>query len=116
MSAKKKAPTTPKNPETENKVFFMATVEAVWKVPVEGTDEFSVKTRKVNILLEHHSIHLSKTELDEVNRGVFQRLQQESGVAPSQVADIILLNISILGNMTSEQFYGKPVDPKKPTN
>lgn len=108
MSAK----TTPKSKkptsaETVQKVFFMATVEAVWRQePEDETSTGSVKNRKINILLEHDSIHLAKKDLDEINRGVFQRLKNESNVDPNQVADIVLLNICILGQMTPNQFYG----------
>jgi hypothetical protein len=61
-------------------------------------------------LLENDTIHLAKKDLDEINRGVFQRLHKESGVAPNQVADIILLNVCILGNMTPDEFYGTAED------
>lgn len=88
-------------PEQEqNRAFFIAAVEVHYR---RGED---VKQRKMNVLLESASAQLLKSDLAVLNQSALQRLNAESGIAPSDVLDTIIMHVSLMAITTPTLFHG----------
>jgi hypothetical protein len=96
MSKKSK----PSSVSKRKPVYFMAAVLAVYE-----RDE-TTKQRHINVLLEADTLNLTKAHLAQVQKSSMARLHAENNVEPSNVKDVIILNISFLGQMTEQQFHG----------
>lgn len=100
-------PETQNQKEEQESVFFLLAALAVYRADDKaGTP----RQRYVNVLLEHNSMHLSKRELDEAQRGVMRRVHAENGVAPDRIMDIVIISTNILGMMKPSIFYASDPD------
>lgn len=64
------------------------------------------KSRHLNIHAADENSHLNRQSLSAINVAVVDRLNRESNIDPSQIKDVVILNISFLGVMTDEEFAG----------
>lgn len=69
------------------------------------------KQRHLNVLAETDVPELNKADLGAIQRTVMQRINLENNVSPEMIQDVVMLNISMLGRMTSEEFHGAAPDP-----
>jgi hypothetical protein len=68
--------------------------------------EDAVKVRHMNVLLECAQPQLLKADLATIHESALQRLNQESGINPTDVVDTVILNVSLLAITTPEIFHG----------
>lgn len=68
--------------------------------------EGSMRERHLNVLLETNNAEINKSDLGEITTGAMQRVITENGVAPTDIKDVVILNISMLGIMPSAVFHG----------
>lgn len=69
------------------------------------------KHRHLNVLAETEVQELSKSDLGAIQRTVMQRVNIENNVSPEMIQDVVMLNICMLGRMSSEEFHGASEDP-----
>ena len=84
-------------------IYFMTAVLAVYE-----RDE-AMKQRHLNVLLEAATPNLTKAHLAQIQKSAMARLHAENNVDPNSVKDVVILNISLLGQMTEEAFHGSDV-------
>jgi hypothetical protein len=89
------------NPEQQQKIFF--TVACL----ITYLREEAPKQRHLNILLELEDPNITSKVMQNVHRAALERLKKENDVPPEQVRDFVILGISLLGQMTPEEFHAK---------
>lgn len=87
---------------TRKPIFFMVAVMAIYQ-----RDE-DIRQRHMNVLLEAATPNLTKAHLSQVQKSAMARLHAENNVPPGDVKDVVILSISVLGQMTQEQFEAEP--------
>lgn len=80
--------------------FFMAAALCIYDKG-EG-----VRQRHINVLFQNDEPNVTKEGLNTMHKTAMQRLNQENGVMPEHIADIVFLGISFLGAMPVEEFHG----------
>lgn len=66
------------------------------------------KQRHLNIHAANENAFLNRASLSAINVAIVDRLTRENAVDPSQIKDVVILNISYLGVMTDEEFSTAP--------
>ena len=74
-------------------------------------DNSGPKQRHLNTLVESHSPNISKAVLGDMQRLAMKRIHAEHAVEPDQILDIVIINISHLAHMSSDEFHGDTVSP-----
>lgn len=89
--------------ETPNPMrhFYMCTLMVLF------VKEEQQKQRHMNILLEMESPNITRKDLTSISQNAMARLNTESGIAPDQVKDVIVLAANHLGYMTPAEFHGE---------
>lgn len=87
--------------EAATKIMMIATILAYY------TKDGEPKQRHINVLIDSLTGNINKADLQALNQSAIARLVAENGVQLGQIADLVLTNISTLGMMTDEEFYGK---------
>lgn len=86
--------------------FFIVTVLVVYE-----RDE-QPKQRTMNVMMEAQNPNLDKSALAQIQQAAMSRIHAENNVTPDQVKDVVIMNISLLGQMTQEQFHGTTPNAK----
>jgi len=103
MAQAKKSKETQSNP---GNCYFIATALCIYVKEDDG--ETAIKQRHLNVLLESDTAAITKSQLNTLHRSAMQRLNAENGVTPDQIKDIVIMNVSYLGQMLPEQFHENP--------
>ena len=80
--------------------FFLATVMLHYR------DGDNVRHSYMNVLIESAKPEILKEDLSVMHQSALSRLAQESGVAPADVLDTVVTNISLLAVTTPDIFHG----------
>jgi hypothetical protein len=94
---------TPISDKGVKKVYHLATLKMVY------LKEETVKERTINILMETETMDIGKRHLSQMQKAGMQRIKTENDVDPDMVKDAVILNISTMGYMTSEEFSRESV-------
>ena len=90
---------TPPNEEGQLKIFF--TIAGL--ITYERDEK--IKQRHLNVLLEQDSPNMTQATLKNVYKAALDRVQKENQVSPDMVKDFVILGVSLLGQMTREEFH-----------
>jgi hypothetical protein len=86
---------------TVTKIMMIATILAYY---LKDGDQ---KQRHINVLIDSPTGNITKSDLQALNQSAITRLVAENGIQATEVMDLVVTNISTLGMMTDEEFYGK---------
>lgn len=66
------------------------------------------KQRHMNIMVQREDKKITYETINTIRMSCIQRLHDENKVAPEDVKDFVILNISYLGHMAQSEFEGRP--------
>jgi len=102
---KTKAKNKPK--DEQRSFFYMASCNVIF------IREDQQRQRDINILVQTATLNITKADLSEMNKLAVSRIVTEHDVAPTDVKDVVFLNLACLGHMTEEEFHGSIQEPTK---
>lgn len=73
-----------------------------------------LRQRHINVLLETSDGNITKQHLNQINSSGVARLAAENDIPEQNIKDLVILNISVLGQMTPEVFSGEPAQTHSP--
>lgn len=88
--------------EAAAKFKFIATVLCIY------LKEDQQKQRHINVLIDSGNSNITKADLQALNVAALSRLQAENNVPATDVKDLVILSINLLGFMTDAEFDGQP--------
>ena len=95
-------------PKDEQRTFFyMASCNVIF------IRDDQQRQRDINILVQTSTLNITKADLSEMNKLAVSRIVTEHDIPPTDVKDVVFLNLACLGHMTEEEFHGSTEEPTK---